>query len=849
MTKLSDAQALILSAAAQRPEHIALPLPESLRGGAAAKVVGAMLAKGFLEEVGPPLRFGQMPEHDHRRLGQPELRGGDKPFHTVINGENFHVLEALTYTHRGKIDAIYIDPPYNTGARDWKYNNDYVEAEDLYRHSKWLAFIERRLLISRELLNPNESTLIVTIDEKEYLRLGLLLEQMFPDASIQMVSSVINPKGSSRTGRFSRVDEYIYFVFLGSASVAPWRSDMLREVEGEGRKVRWAGLMRNGEGSRRQRIPSMFFPIYIDAETGEYHSTGEPPPPEVRPEDVPSPPGTLPIWPIDQNGQELMWRLSPPSLRDYLAIGHAKFGRRDKRTGLRSVSYLQAGIRQMLKSGEVVSVGKDPEGALELEFADAFGTRSPVTIWNLVAHKTHLTQLLGRMVRTPLARRIPGNERLNSVDCLLPFFDEASVKDVAKALMSGGDGGDDLPGRRVLINPVELKPNPAIPEAVWDKLLSLPSQSLPKRHARPVKRLTSLAHELAVDGLLEDAGKAAHAEMHKVLDGARARYKAEIETARKSVLTVEGKSLKADLKGGGMSFDDFLEEADYAVIEDAYRRAGRAISPDLATSYSDYLARSEGDADDMEAALIDAHVTIGALGLVPGIRETLEAEAEKLANQWLTRFRVDIKNLSDERQDVYRQIREMSANPMDVDLARPTSWMQPTTIREANGSETPLPSFERHMLCDEHGMFPEDFNSWEGEVVKSELARAGAIAWYRNPSRASQDSLGIIYEDGGEPKIVRPDFVFFVQQDDGTAVADIVDPHGIQFGDAMPKLKGLAQYAERFGDQYRRIEAVAKIGDKFRVLDLKEAATRASVSTATTIKALYESANAFDYLP
>jgi len=224
-------------------------------------------------------------------------------------------------------------------------------------------------------------------------------------------------------------------------------------------------------------------------------------------------------------------------------------------------------------------------------------------------------------------------------------------------------------------------------------------------------------------------------------------------------------------------------------------------------------------------------------------------EAEKLANQWLTRFRVDIKNLSDERQDVYRQIREMSANPMDVDLARPTSWMQPTTIREANGSETPLPSFERHMLCDDHGMFPEDFNSWEGEVVKSELARAGAVAWYRNPSRASQDSLGIIYEDGGEPKIVRPDFIFFVQQDDGTVAADIVDPHGIQFGDAMPKLKGLAQYAERFGDQYRRIEAVAKIGDKFRVLDLKEAATRASVSAATTIRALYESADAFDYLP
>ena len=84
-------------------------------------------------------------------------RGGDKAFHTVINGENYHVLKALTYTHRGKLDAIYIDPPYNGGAKDWKYNNDYVEGDDLYRHSKWLAMMERRLQIAKELLNPADS--------------------------------------------------------------------------------------------------------------------------------------------------------------------------------------------------------------------------------------------------------------------------------------------------------------------------------------------------------------------------------------------------------------------------------------------------------------------------------------------------------------------------------------------------------------------------------------------------------------------------------------------------------------------------------------------------------------------
>jgi hypothetical protein len=144
-------------------------------------------------------------------------------------------------------------------------------------------------------------------------------------------------------------------------------------------------------------------------------------------------------------------------------------------------------------------------------------------------------------------------------------------------------------------------------------------------------------------------------------------------------------------------------------------------------------------------------------------------------------------------------------------------------------------------------MFPEDFNSWEGEVVRAELARRGTVAWYRNPSRASQDSLGLIYEDGGEPKIVRPDFIFFAQQSDGTIAADIIDPHGVHFGDAIPKLKGLAQYAARFGDQYRRIEAVAKIGDEFRVLDLKEESVRSAVNAATSVSTLYQGPFATKY--
>jgi type III restriction enzyme len=450
--------------------------------------------------------------------------------------------------------------------------------------------------------------------------------------------------------------------------------------------------------------------------------------------------------------------------------------------------------------------------------------------------KTHITQLLGRMVRTPLARRIPGNERLNSVDCLLPKFDKKSVLEVVASLMSGGEAGDGAPIRRVLINPEEMTPNPAISEDVWAKLLSLPSQTKPKRQSRPVKRLTVLAHELAADGLIVDAGKKAHAHLHGVLDKTQSLLKNEIEQARQSVLTVEGKTVKTELAGGAMTFDDFVEAADYAVIEDAYRRAARIISPDLATTYSEHLAAKSSFGDE-EDALIEAHTVVAAFGLVPKIQETLDADAEKLANEWLTKQKDAFKALTDERQEVYRQIREMSAQPLDADLARPTIWMQPTVAREASGKEVALPRFEKHLLCGTDKLFPVDFeSSWEEAVLTAELKRAGVVAWYRNPDRASQDSLGVTYEDGDEMKIVRPDFIFFSRLADGSVVADIVDPHGTHYADALPRLKGLARYAEANAGAYRRIEVVANIDGTYRALDLRDKSVRESVGKAANAK-------------
>ena len=307
-------------------------------------------------------------------------------WHTLIEADNYHALQLLEYLYAGKVDCIYIDPPYNTGARDWKYNNDYVDNADSYRHSKWLSMMQKRLAIAKRLLNPRDSVLIVTIDEKEYLHLGCLLEDMFPEADIQMISSVIMPSGSSRAGRFGRADEYIFYCFIGNAVVSPWKTDMLRDNDGENVPVRWNGLIRNGEGSRRSRIPSLFYPIMLDKNTGELISVGDPIPPTMAVSEYEVPDGQIAMWPIDKSGNELMWRLYPPTLREYFQKGYAKLGKRDPITGLRPISYLQSGMIEKLENGQIRITGETIEGALELEYVVGGKTYAPLTVWNRVSH-------------------------------------------------------------------------------------------------------------------------------------------------------------------------------------------------------------------------------------------------------------------------------------------------------------------------------------------------------------------------------------------------------------------------------------------------------------------------------
>ncbi|MGM8728394.1 site-specific DNA-methyltransferase [Enterobacter hormaechei subsp. steigerwaltii] len=361
-------------------------------------------------------------------------RGGDKPFHSVINGENYHVLKALTYTHRGKVDAIYIDPPYNSGAKDWKYNNDYVEKDDLYRHSKWLAFMERRLLVAKELLNPADSVLIITIDEKEYLRLGLLLEQVFPEASIEMVTSVVNPRGRHRPRRFARSDEYVFFVLFGNATVG---QELDPDFAG-GSQVPWRTLRRSDAASARGKPKggtAQFYPIYVNS-NGEIEEIGTPLPHGIPRNTAPERENCVAVFPIRDSGLEMNWGLTSSALKAIHAKGYVRVGRSTPNKPQKwEISYLTSGKIDDIEGGRATIVGHNSDGSVKAEYI-ADKLKTPTSTWMRISHnaETGGTNLLKALLPD---RRFPFPKSLYAVEDALRFFISAKKNAVVVDFFSG----------------------------------------------------------------------------------------------------------------------------------------------------------------------------------------------------------------------------------------------------------------------------------------------------------------------------------------------------------------------------------------------------------------------------
>ncbi|MDY6084167.1 MAG: DNA methyltransferase [Dialister sp.] len=307
-------------------------------------------------------------------------------WHTLIEADNYHALQLLEYLYAGKVDCIYIDPPYNTGARDWKYNNDYVDSSDSYRHSKWLSMMEKRLKLAKKLLNPADSVLICTIDEKEYLHLGCLLEELFPEARMQMVSSVINVKGTARDRSFSRMNEYLFFLQNGQNEVDAlalndeWRGNIKKSTKD---KVRLAGLMRTGTGARRNDSPGCFYPIIFDKD-GNYLRTGEAIPLAMKRQDYKVDSDEVAVWPIHTNGEEGCWMYRPDGFINLVNKGYVFFGK--MKNSRVSIMYAPKGVQKKIESGEFSVDGYNSDGSAIINDNNYSAKYVPGNQWFISSH-------------------------------------------------------------------------------------------------------------------------------------------------------------------------------------------------------------------------------------------------------------------------------------------------------------------------------------------------------------------------------------------------------------------------------------------------------------------------------
>lgn len=342
-------------------------------------------------------------------------------WHTLIEADNYHALQLLEYLYAGKVDCIYIDPPYNTGARDWKYNNDYVDSSDTYRHSKWLSMMEKRLRLAKKLLNPADSVLIVTIDEKEYLHLGCLLEEIFSEARLQMVTSVISAKGVVRTGQFSRVEEYIFIIEFGSSSLVSSIYNMLdNEVKKESeRSIEWLGFRRRAPQAKRESRPNQFYPVFVCESDGKIHSIGDVVKAGIDRNTIEIPNGCIALWPLSKDGDERLWSLVPEQARINLSKGFLRVNNWNASEKTGTVYYLPSGTIQDIETGKAVITGRNSDGSVIAKYTDE-GVTPPKRVWNMKTHnaETYGTNILNAMI----GKRFNYPKSLYAVQDTLRFF-------------------------------------------------------------------------------------------------------------------------------------------------------------------------------------------------------------------------------------------------------------------------------------------------------------------------------------------------------------------------------------------------------------------------------------------
>jgi len=248
--------------------------------------------------------------------GKEIISDPSAPVNILIEGDNYHALSVLNYTHQGKVDLIYIDPPYNTGNKTWKYNNCYVDRDDTYRHSKWLTFMQKRLRLAKHLLTE-DGIIVVTIDDYEVFQLGMLMDEIFGEDNRMAAVVVLNKKSGRTTDQFFATCHEYYLFYAKNISRAKIElfdlsEDDISEYKFEDKisRYKWRDFLRTGGFSTPKERPNSYYPIYYNEKTGQ-----------ISTKKVSS---SLEIFPIDTKGKKRVWRQTIPSLNELIDQGDIK---------------------------------------------------------------------------------------------------------------------------------------------------------------------------------------------------------------------------------------------------------------------------------------------------------------------------------------------------------------------------------------------------------------------------------------------------------------------------------------------------------------------------------------------
>lgn len=436
---------------------------------------------------------------------------------------------------------------------------------------------------------------------------------------------------------------------------------------------------------------------------------------------------------------------------------------------------------------------------------------------------TEIAQLIGRLVRTPLAGRANDVELLDSVVAYLPGFRLEHVTRVVTALTS-----DETVESEVVIEPATCR-RAAHDDAaaLLGSLVSYKRDALEATTA--TARLMLLAFELTGAAVQVQAKKIAQDMIVAEVDKQSVLRSSELESAARDLLTIDLGQVEVHFGEVVMQSSGLRRvRASERDVDLLFAKATRQL-PDASAAWL-YRAAVEAGLSDQ-----DAKARVAAMAAL-GLRDVIEAEAESLIGIWRRTHGNTVSRLPREQAQRIQALWDLSARGMVASVVTVPDVRREPTVRIDAGQPVPLPWWDKHLLSapeGEHtGLFPAAVTSWEREVLEAELAQPNLETWYRNPPGGAH-ALAVPYVMGDETRLMHPDFLF-VYADGDDLVVDIVDPHLHNQSDAGPKWAGLARYAARHPEGLRRVVAVIKDGSgRLRALDLRAEGVAEALDLAT----------------